>query len=582
MMKEDTLVFYPVRRTLVILFFVMASCVLIWRAFYLQVSNKDFLRTHGDARSLRVVDIPVKRGMITDRNHEPLAISTPVDSVWAIPGQVLAEPDALPALARALSMETENLTGLLQERIGREFVYLRRQVPPDQARAVSALEIYGVYLQREFKRFYPASEIASHLIGFTNIDDSGQEGLELAYNHWLKGVPGAKRVLKDRLGRVVQDIESIRPPVPGKDLTLSIDRRVQYLAYRELAAAVKQNHADSGSLVLLDAHTGEVIALAVQPSYNPNNRAGLKSDRFRNRAVIDVFEPGSTLKPFTAAAALMSGLYKPETVIDTRPGTLKVGNHVIRDISSYGTLDLAGVVQKSSNVGSSKIALTIGPEPIWQLYRSLGFGEQTGSGFPGESPGIFYNYTNWSELDLAAVGFGHGLAVTALQLAQAYAVIANDGVMQPVTFLKVENKMPGRRIIPAEVAQQVRVILEKAVGPEGTGQRANVPLYRTAGKTGTAHKADVGGYAEDRYVSLFAGMAPASDPRLVLVIVIDEPKGREHFGGQVAAPVFAGVMQDALRILDVPPDDYPAIERSMLLAGKNTAETGTGFRERAR
>jgi len=581
-MQKDISIIYPARRSLVVLFFAVLSCALIWRAFYLQVSNKEFLRTHGDARSLRVVNIPVKRGMITDRNNEPLAISTPVDSVWAVPARVLENPESVPLLADALSMETESLGMFLRERTGREFVYLRRQVSPDQARAVNDLEIYGVYLQREFKRYYPASEIASHLIGFTNIDDSGQEGLELAYDHWLKGTPGTKRVLKDRLGRIVRDVESIQAPVPGRDLALSIDRRIQYLAYRELSAAVKLHNANSGSLVLLDVQTGEVIALAAQPSYNPNNRTGLRSDHYRNRAVIDVFEPGSTLKPFTAAAAIMSGIYKPETTIETAPGFFKVGNHVIHDISNYGTLDLGGVVRKSSNVGSSKIALAIGPEPIWHLYRSLGFGVPTGSGFPGESPGIFYDYANWSELDLAAIGFGHGLAVTALQLAQAYAVIAGDGVLRPVTFLKTDRKIRGTQVVPEKVARQVRKILEGATGPGGTGHRASIPLYRIAGKTGTTHKADIGGYSEDRYMSLFAGMAPASAPRLVLVVVIDEPKGDKHYGGEVAAPVFSRIMQDALRIFNIPPDDLPALEKEMLLAVRAGSGPDAGYQDKTR
>jgi len=571
---QDAPIIYPFRRGLIVSLFVIASCLLIWRAFHLQILNKDFLRNHGDARALRVVKIPAHRGMITDRNNEPLAISTPVDSIWAIPKQVLENPGQIPQLASAVGMEPDLLMQILKERIGREFVYLKRHVSPDQAETVNELGIYGIYLQREFKRYYPSGEVTAHMVGFTNVDDTGQEGIELAFDHWLKGVPGEKRVLKDRLGRVVSDIESIQSSSPGKDLALSIDRRVQYLAYRELATAVEYYRARSGSLVLLDANTGEVIALVVQPSYNPNNRTGLRSDHFRNRAITDVFEPGSTLKPFTIAAGLMSGLYDLDTVIDTKPGYLKVSNHVIRDISNYGPLDLTGILQKSSNVGAGKIGLSIGPKPLWQIIRDVGFGEQTGSGFPGESPGMLSNYTNWTELDLASIAFGHGMAVTALQLAQAYSVIASDGILRPVTFLKTESNVEGKRVLPADITAKIRVMLEKVVVSGGTGQKANVPMYRVAGKTGTAHKSTSSGYAEDRYLSLFAGMAPARDPQLVLVVIIDEPQGGEHFGGLVAAPVFAKVMQGALRILDIAPDNLPAAETSMLMADRQAVTQG--------
>jgi len=571
---RETTTIYPFRRGLIVFLFVIASSVLVWRGFYLQILNKDFLRNHGDARSLRLVAIPAHRGMITDRNGEPLAISTPVDSIWAIPRQALENPDVLPELAGLIGMETANLIQMLEERIGREFVYLRRHVPPDLAQAVNDLGIYGIYLQQEFRRYYPAGEVTAHLVGFTNIDDTGQEGLELAYDRWLNGVPGQKRVLRDRLGRTIRDVESISPSSPGNTLALSIDRRVQYLAYRELAAAIKQYSARSGTLVMMDSTTGEVIALAVHPSFNPNNRSGLRGENFRNRALTDIFEPGSTLKPFTAAAALMSGQYEADTVIDTRPGSLRVSNHLIRDVSNFGILDLTGVIQKSSNVGASKVGLAIGPEPLWHLFRSLGFGEQTGSGFPGESPGMLANYSNWRELDLASISFGHGLAVTALQLAQGYAVIAADGMLRQPTFLKTGETVPGEQVMPSEITAKVRMMLEAVVGPGGTGQRANVPFYYVAGKTGTAHKAEGGGYAEDRYMSLFAGMAPASQPQLVMVIIIDEPGAGQHFGGQVAAPVFSKVMQGALRILDITPDNLPDSGINVLVAEKPAGDPG--------
>lgn len=550
------------------MFFIITASLLVWRAFYLQILNKDFLRNHGDARALRVVKIPAHRGMIADRNNEPLAISTPVDSIWAIPKQILENQQSISALADVIDMDPGALRQMLKERIGREFVYLKRHVTPDLAQAVSNLGIYGVYLQQEFKRYYPAGEVTSHLIGFTNVDDTGQEGLELAYDGWLKGVAGEKKVLKDRLGRIVRDVESIQPANPGKTLVLSIDRRVQYLAYRELAAAVRTNQARSGSLVMLDVNNGEVVAVAVYPSYNPNKRAGLKSDQFRNRAITDVFEPGSTLKPFTMAAALMSGMYEMDSVIQTAPGQLKVSNHIIRDINNYGALDLAGIMQKSSNVGAGKIGLAIGPQPLWQLLQDVGFGVQTGSGFPGESPGVLYNYNNWTELDLASISFGHSMAVTALQLAQAYSVIASGGILRPVTFQKLETENAGNRVLPEAISAKLMLMLEKVVEPGGTGQKANVPLYRVAGKTGTAHKSTSSGYAEDRYLSLFAGMAPVSQPQLVMVVIIDEPKGGEHYGGLVAAPVFSNVMQGALRILDIAPDKIPEKE-TLLMANKD-------------
>ncbi len=566
---------YPFRRSFILVSFAAFSALLVWRAAYLHVVNKDFLQDHGDARSVRVVSIPAHRGMITDRNHEPLAISTPVDSIWAIPRQVLEYPDRIPRLAELLDMTSDQLFEMLNDRIDRQFFYLKRHISPDLARRVSELEIYGINLQQEFKRYYPSGEITAHLIGFTNVDDSGQEGLELAYDHWLQGEAGEKRVLKDRLGRVVRDIESIKKPDPGKDLVLSIDRRVQYLAYRELAAAVEFYQAKSGSLVVVDPINGEVVALAAQPSYNPNNRAGLKSENFRNRVITDVFEPGSTLKPFTIAAGLESGLYEKNTLVETSPGYLRVSNHVINDMSNYGTLDLTGIIQKSSNVGSGKIGLAIGPEALWATLRSVGFGEQTGTGFPGESHGLLSSYTNWTELDLASIAFGHGMAVTTLQLAQAYSVIASNGILRPLTFLKVDgDEVPGQRVMTQEIARTLRDMLETVVQPGGTGQRANVSFYRVAGKTGTAHKSSSEGYAEDRYLSLFTGFAPATNPRLVMAIIIDEPQSGEHYGGQVAAPVFSKVIQGALRILNIPPDDLPELKTSEQSDSSQAGTTG--------
>ena len=521
----------------------------------MQLFNKDFLRNHGDARSVRIVSIPAHRGVITDRNDEPLAMSTPVHSIWATPRKALEHPDDLQSLSGLLDINMKELMQMLSIRIGRDFVYLKRHIDPELASKVTSLDLDGVYLQREYRRYYPAGEVTAHIIGFTNVDDNGQEGIELAYDDWLRGIPGSKRVLKDRLGRIVENIESISATEPGKNLALSIDRRVQYLAYRELKAAVQHHHARGGSLVMLDTQTGEVMAMVGQPSYNPNNRGDLKGEYYRNRAVTDIFEPGSTLKPFTIAAALESGQYQPTTIIDTRPGYFKVGGHTIRDMHDYGVIDVTNVIKKSSNVGASKIALSLEPRILWDMLSRAGFGRPTGSGFPGESAGSLTNYSNWSDVELATIAFGYGLSMTTLQLAQAYSVLAADGIMRPISFIRVSEPPQGVRVISESVARQVRKMLETVVQEQGTGSRAAVRGYRVAGKTGTVHKSSAGGYSEDRYLSLFAGIAPASRPRIVMVVVIDEPGGSEHFGGQVSAPVFSRVMSGALRILDVTPDD---------------------------
>jgi len=560
-------VVYEKRRWLVLSLYLAGMFLLMWRAVDLQVISKDFLQEHGDARALRVVQIPAHRGMIMDRNGEPLAVSTLVNSIWATPRRVLGSDVDLSPLAAYLDTSVEELVKLLKERIGRDFVYLKRHVNPALADQVMAMNIPGVSLEQEFRRYYPAGEVAAHLIGFTNIDDAGQEGLELAYNEWLKSSPGKKRVLKDRLGRTVENIESISTPSPGENLALSIDRRIQYLAYRELKAAVQAHSARGGSLVMLDTKTGEVVSMVGQPSYNPNNRSDMKGEYYRNRAVTDVFEPGSTLKPFTIATALESGAYTPMTMIDTRPGYFKVGNHTIRDIRNYGVIDVATVIKKSSNVGASKIALSLEPNQLRKTLSNAGFGVATGSGFPGEASGYLSASNNWSEVGLATLAFGYGLSVTVLQLAQAYQIFATDGLMLPVSFIKVNGPVTGKQVITAEHAKQVRTMLETAVEKEGTGQRAAVSSYRVAGKTGTVHKATSGGYSEDRYLSLFAGFAPVEDPRLVMVIMIDEPKGQQYYGGQVAAPVFSKVMTGALRLMDIPPDNLPGLKDN-IIAGK--------------
>jgi cell division protein FtsI (penicillin-binding protein 3) len=562
---------YHGRRWLV--FSLLGGCmaVLLWRAVDLQIVHQDFLRDHGDARSVRVVSIPAHRGMITDRNGEPLAISTPVQSIWTMPRRLLDSDQDLAPLAGLLGMEEKQLLTLLGERSGREFVYLKRHTEPDLEQKIMALNLPGVYRQQEYRRYYPAAEVAGHVVGFTNVDDEGQEGLELAYDDWLKGTPGAKRVLKDRLGRVVENIESIEASDPGRNLQLSIDLRIQYLAYRELKLAVAQHRARSGSLVLMDARNGEVLAMVSQPSYNPNNRSVMESDHVRNRSITDVFEPGSTMKPFTIAAALESGLYRPDTFIDTSPGFYRVGEHTIRDLRNYGSIDVAAVIRHSSNVGASKIAMSLEPAQLWNFLTGVGFGQPTGSGFPGESNGKLNGYNSWSDVELATLSFGYGLSVTALQLAQAYSVLAADGELRPVTVLKTRQEPAGVRSMSAQTAGHVQRMMQ-AVVTNGTGKLAAINGYKVAGKTGTVHKSTRGGYAEHRYLSLFAGMVPLSDPRLVMVVMVDEPSGDQYFGGQVAAPVFSRVMSGALRLMNIPPDDLPSLP-GQVIAGHG--ESGT-------
>jgi cell division protein FtsI (penicillin-binding protein 3) len=556
--------------------FLCGMVTLASRAVYLQLLNNDFLKEHGDARSIRVVDIPSHRGVIVDRNGEQLAMSTPVDSIWATPRKVFEDVERFPELADAMGLTVKELHETLRDRMNREFIYLKRHANPALVKKVQELGIRGVSTQREYKRYYPAAEVASHIIGFTNIDDQGQEGLELAYDDWLSGKTGKKRVLKDRLNRIVENIESIESSEPGKELKLSIDRRIQYLAYRELAAAVKYHRAKGGSLVMLDVRTGEVMAMVGQPSYNPNNRKKLKSHFYRNRAVTDVFEPGSTMKPFSVVAGLEAGTYQPHTPINTSPGFLKVGDHTVRDMRNYGDIDVTKVITKSSNVGASKIVLSLEPEKYWDVLSRLGFGQQTGSAFPGESSGLLNPYNTWSDVEMATMSFGYGLSVTPLQLAHAYSVLANGGVLLPVSFLKVEGSVSGKRVLEEKVTRQVRKMLETVVSTEGTGKRAAIRGYRVIGKTGTVHKSVRGGYSEDRYLSLFAGIAPASQPRFAMVVLIDEPGGGDHYGGVVAAPVFSRVMEGAFRILNIPPDDLPAIT-SPIMANSFQPDQVKGF-----
>jgi cell division protein FtsI (penicillin-binding protein 3) len=548
------------RRTFLFLCMGLAAVALVWRAVCLQVLDTEFLQSQADARHLRVVSLPAHRGKILDRNGEPLAISTPVESVWVNPQALGGEQQRLPELTKLLSLDYDKVQRLLASRADREFIYLRRHISPGLASQVAALKIPGVYLQREYRRYYPGGEVAAHILGFTNIDDSGQEGIELAYEEWLDGEPGAKRVVKDGNHKIIEDVESIRRPRPGKNLVLSIDRRIQYLAYRELKAVMKEHKARSASAVVLDVKNGEVIAMVNQPSFNPNNRQQLRSSSMRNRAVTDVFEPGSTMKPFIVASALESGRYQPETPVATSPGWLRVGVNTVRDVHDYGQLDVSGVIRKSSNVGISKIALSLPAEEIWTLLTELGFGAQTFSGFPGEASGLLSYHGDWNAIETATLAYGYGVSVTPLQLAQAYAVLATGGIKRSVAFLRDSEVTEERRIMPAVIAQQVRNMLEQAAGPNGTAPLAQVPGYRVAGKTGTVKKSSAGGYSSNKYLAVFAGMAPASDPRFVMVVMVDEPANGKYYGGQVAAPVFSKVMVGALRLMAVPPDDVPLLQ----------------------
>ncbi len=535
----------------------VAGIALMVRLFELHLFQGGFLQQQGDARYLRVVSVAAHRGMIIDRNGEPLAVSTPVDSVWVNPKEFINGHDQWPQLGKLLELSNESIERLIAQKMDKEFVYLRRQIPPELGEQVMALGIPGVSLQREYRRYYPTSEVCAHVVGFTNVDDSGQEGIELMLDNALRGEPGAKRVIKDRLGRVIENVESINDPRPGHDVRVSIDRRLQYLAYRELKAAVMRNHAHAGSAVIVDVKTGEVLAAVNQPAYNPNNREDMAGSRYRNRAVTDVFEPGSTVKPFTIAMALESGKYRPDTMINTTPGTLKLASYTIRDVHNLGMIDVSTVIQKSSNVGASLIALSLDSKSLWDAFTHVGFGYGTGSGFPGEASGLLKHYRDWRPVEHATISYGYGLSVTALQLAQAYTVLAGDGHLRPVTFMPREpNEIPeGVAAFKPETMKTVRTMLEGVIHDGGTGTLARVPGYRVAGKTGTVRKIGPNGYSEENYLSLFAGMAPASNPRLVMVVMIDQPSGDMYYGGAVAAPVFGAVMGGALRLLNVPPDD---------------------------
>lgn len=554
---------YPWRFRVVIALLALMVGAIAWRIIDLQVIDRDFLKGQGDARSLRHIPIPAHRGLITDRNGEPLAVSTPVTTLWANPKEMQVARDRWPQLAAALGQNAQQLTERLTQQANKEFIYLVRGLTPEQGQQVLDLKVPGVYGMEEFRRFYPAGDVTAHMVGFTDLDDHGREGVELAYDEWLAGVPGKRQVIKDRRGRLIKDIQVTKNAKAGKTLALSIDLRLQYLATRELRNAIAEQEAKAGSLVIMDVKTGEVLAMVNQPTYNPNNRRSMFPAAMRNRAIIDVFEPGSTVKPISMSAALQSGRWKPTDKVEVYPGSLQIGRYTIKDVSkSEGPiLDLTGILINSSNVGMSKIAFDIGGEAIYRVMSQVGLGQYTGLGFPGERVGNLPNHREWRKAETATLSYGYGVSVTALQLVHAYAAIANDGKMVPLSILKVDKAPEAVQAIPADTAETVQAMLQQVIeAPRGVF-RAQVPFYHVGGKSGTARKATVGskGYTENAYRSLFAGFGPMSDPRYAIVVVIDEPSKGGYFGGLVSAPVFSKVMSGTLRLMNVPPDNLPPL-----------------------
>ena len=533
--------------------FLLVVGVLGWRLVDLHVVDNEFLRKQGDVRTIRVEAIDAHRGVVTDRYGEPLAVSTPVQTIWANPSETDPAEPRLTSLARLLDISEASLRERLKEYSGREFIYLRRKVQPDLARQALALDIPGVYARQEYRRYYPAGEVTAHVVGFTNIDERGQEGIELAYNQWLSGESGRKRVLKNNRGRVIKDLTLIRDARSGRDLALSIDLRLQYLAYRELKAVVTAHNARGGTLVMLDVDSGEVLAMVNQGSYNPNDRSQLAAENLRNKAITDLFEPGSTMKPITMAAALESGKYSVNSTIDTHPGYRRFGRFTIRDHRNYGLLGVTDIIVKSSNVGISKIATDLGGDVIRDLYARMGLGQPTGIGFPGEAVGVLPAPSKWRPVEEATLSYGYGMSVNALQLAQAYMVIANGGVRYPLSLVKRDKEPEGRRVLSEQVSHEVRNMLRQVVS-RGTGKRAQPGFYSAGGKTGTVHLVGDQGYEDSQYKAIFAGIAPIDNPRLVTVVAVDAPQSGEYYGGEVAAPVFARVMSDALRLLNVKPE----------------------------
>lgn len=531
----------------------LCSVSLVGRAAYVQIINSDFYQRQGEARYLRELPINTSRGMITDRNGEPVAVSTPVASIWVNPQELMRSPDRIPELATALGMPLDELTSKLSQKADKEFMYLRRRINPDDAEKVVALKIPGVASQREFRRFYPQGEAMAHVLGFTNIDDRGQEGLELAFDEWLRGKAGAKRVIRNRKGETVES-DLLRAAEPGKDLTLSIDRRIQFLAFKELRNALIENKAAGGSMVIMDVATGEVLAMVNLPTYNPNAVGGAAPDTRRNRAVTDLVEPGSTMKPLTIASALQSGVVTKDTTVDTNPGYMAIGRYTIKDVPrNNGVLNVTGVITRSSNIGAAKIAAKMPDQVFYDHVHSFGYGSAPHSGFPGESAGVLPRPARWSGSSKTTMSYGYGLNVTPLQIATAYSALGNGGKLIAPTFVKGQRN-EGKQIIDENIAKEVVAMMETVV-TQGGAKQAAVLGYHVAGKTGTARKAGPGGYERGHYNALFAGVVPASNPRFATVIVINDPQAGKYYGGLVSAPVFHNVMEGALRLMDVPPDD---------------------------
>lgn len=540
------------RVTLVVCALALCSVSLIGRAAYVQLVNSDFYQREGNERFIRNIEIPTSRGMITDRNGEPVAVSSPVESIWCDPQELLKTPDRLPELARALGEPLDTLTSRISQRAEKEFYYLKRRINPDEAKKILAHGVPGVYSKREYRRFYPQGEAMAHVLGFTNIDDRGQEGVELAFDEWLRGSPGAKKVIRDNRGRIVENVDLVKQAQPGKDLTLSIDRRIQFLAYRELRNALVSNNASSGSVVVLDVATGEVLAMVNLPTFNPNAASLGKPDAHRNRAIVDTMEPGSTIKPITAAAALTAGVVKPTTIFNTSPGWMPNGKYRTTDTHNYGVLDVTGIIRKSSNVGAAKLAALVPDQEYYEFLRKFGYGSKTGSGFPGEAAGGVAPPSRWSGTTKQTMSYGYGLSATPLQIAHAYATIGNGGMAIAPTFIKGQRNEPTEVLSP-EIAHQVLRMMQTVTEPGGTATQAAILGYHVAGKTGTARKAFNGGYSRD-YRAFFAGLVPVENPRFSMVVVLDNPQS-SIYGGIVSAPVFHNVMEGALRLMDVPPDD---------------------------
>lgn len=560
-MKVARRVSYSWRRRLVLGLFLLVGIGLVGRAVQLQYAEQEFLTAQGESRQLRTVPIPASRGMLLDRHGEPLAISTPVRSVWAEPKPLLEAQNRWPELGRELDLSRLKLKRRVLERQDRKFVYLRRQITPDQAARVMALEIPGVGLVTEYRRYYPAGAVAAQLIGRTDIDDNGQEGLELAFDSRLRAQPGARRVRQDRHGRIIDDLAQVRPPKHGENLRLGVDLWLQYHAYRQLEAAVLEHRAQSGTVVVLDVVTGQVMAMAQAPSFNPNGRRTAPPDRRRNRAVTDPYEPGSVMKPFTVLTALMTGIYNERSRFDTNRGRWRIGGRLIQDIRDFGELDMGGVLVKSSNVAAARIALDLPGEALWETLDRLGFGQPLQIGYPGETVGVLREPQHWVPVDQAALGYGYGLSATPLHIAQAYMVLGNRGVRQPISFL-ARPKSDGERVLPREVCDAVLRMMEKIAQPEGTAWRARIPGYTVAAKTGTVQKIVDGAYSRRHHVALTAGIVPARHPRLAILVLVDSPSAGQYYGGQVAAPIFREVAREALRLLNVPPDHQERMSRA--------------------